>query len=65
MSQMASRGLQLAPLALLLLNDQDCKGWCHSGHAHGTSCSPCVNIVLTATACYGGFDEGLWRADFA
>ena len=46
MSQMVSCGLQLAPLALLLLHDQDYKAWCHGGH--GTTCSPYVNIVLTA-----------------
>ena len=32
MSKMVSRGLQLVLLALLLLRDQDCKDWCHSGH---------------------------------
>ena len=34
-SQRTKRGLQLAPLALLLLHDQGYKGWCHDGH--GTS----------------------------
>ena len=47
-SQRTKRGLQLAPLALLLLHDQDYKVWCHGGH--GTSCSSCANIVLTAHA---------------
>ena len=32
----------------LLLHDQDYKAWCHGGH--GTSCSSCANIVLTAHA---------------
>ena len=37
-SQRTKRGLQLAPLALLLLHDQGYKGWCHDGH--GTSYNP-------------------------
>ena len=48
MSQTVSRGLQQIPLALLLLHDQDYMAWCHGGH--GTSCSSCANIVLTAHA---------------
>ena len=67
MSYMGSHGPQLAPLVLLLLYDQYYKAWCHGGH--GTSCrSPCVNTVLKAHALThrrGGFDEGLWMANFA
>ena len=68
MSQMVSRGLQASFTGLMLLHDQDDKAWCHGGH--GRSCSPYVNIVLTDLthrhrACYGGFNEGLWRANFS
>ena len=63
MSHMVSHGLQLAPRALLLLYDQDYKAWCHGGH--GTSCSSCVDTVLTAHASLRRLrpDEGLWCVD--
>ena len=63
---------QLASLALLLLHDQGYKAWCHGGH--GRSCVVHLRSVHTfaltplshiATACYGGFDEGLCGANFA
>ena len=39
-SQRTKCGLQLVPLALLLLYDQYYKAWCHDDH--GTSCRSCV-----------------------
>ena len=54
-SQRTKRGLQLAPLALLLLHDQGYKGWCHGGH--GTSYHP------SGTSC--GVTHGLHTAPMA
>ena len=47
-SQMPSHGLQVTPLALLLLYDEGCKAWCPGDHR--TSCSLCTYRASRALA---------------
>ena len=49
-SQRTKCGLQLVPLALLLLYDQYYKVWCHDDH--GTSCRSCVASCTQPVAWY-------------